>query len=255
MNAKAAPTDDEHFRKAILYAFDYASVVGPWKAFGNGETGLILPNMAGYVPIEPQPRTQNLEKARQELALSKYANNLKDVKVVFHFCGGLDFEEEVGLQLQADMAKLGVKVEVAGPPWPQFSAECASAETTPNMTIFLFAPQAFPTYDYYLTPCSRRRAWAGSSRRTGTSMTRKSWPCLDQTRAEPNPTKRLAIYTQLQPLIAAHALAFYPYQKPTLFAHQSYIAGPKESIAFVGPSENMHNWRINLTLKAQITGQ
>jgi len=255
MNTKAVPTDDEHFRKAILYAFDYASVVGPWQAFGNGPTGIITPNMAGYVPIEPQPPVQNLVKARQELALSKYANNLKDVKVVYHFCGGLDFEEDVGLQLQADMAKLGVKVEVAGPPWAQFGAECNSAETTPNMTCWLFAPQAFPTHDYYLFSMFAKKGlgWIFESHWYFDDPQIET--LLNATRAEADPVKRLAIYTQLQPLIAAHALALYPYQKPTLFAHQSYIAGPKESIPMVGPSENMHNWRINLTLKTQITGQ
>ncbi|MDD5220411.1 MAG: ABC transporter substrate-binding protein, partial [Candidatus Bipolaricaulis sp.] len=30
MNSKLPPTDDEHFRKAILYAFDYEGIVGPW---------------------------------------------------------------------------------------------------------------------------------------------------------------------------------------------------------------------------------
>lgn len=255
MNSKAVPTDDEHFRKAILYAFDYDKIVGPWKAYGNGETGLILPSMGGYVPIEPQPRKQDLVKAAQELALSKYASNLKDVKVVFHFCGGLDFEEEVGLQLQADMAKLGVKVEVAGPPWPQFSAECASAETTPNMTIFLFAPQAYPTHDYYLFSMFAKKGLGWIFEAHWYFDDPQIETLLNATRAEADPAKRLALYTQLQPLIAAHALAFYPYLKPTLFAHQAYIAGPKETIAFVGPSENMYNWRINLKLKEQIAGK
>lgn len=254
MNTKVAPTDDEHFRRALLYAFDYESIVGPWEVFGNGETGIILPNMPGYVPIEPQPRKQDLNRARQELALSKYAKNLKDVKVVFHFCGGLDFQEEIGLQLQADMAKLGVKVEVAGPPWPQYSASCSSAETTPNMTIFLFAPQSFPTHDYYFYSMFSERGlgWIFSAHWYFEDLTIAR--LLDETRAEPDPLKRLEIYKQLQPLIAAHTLAFYPYQKPTLFAHQAYIVGPKVSIAFVGPSENMHNWRINLKLKQQLRG-
>ena len=251
MNSKAAPTDDEHFRKAILYAFDYEAIVGPWKPFGNGETGLLTPAMGGYVPIEPQPRAQNLEKARQELALSAYANNLKDVKVVFHFCGGLSFEEDVGLQLQADMAKLGVKVEVAGPQWPQFSAECSTPEATPNMTIFLFAPQAFPTHDYYLYSMFAKNGLGWIFEAHWFFEDPQIQTLLDATRAEPDAVKRLAIYEQLQPLIAAHALAFYPYQKPTLFVHQAYIAGPKVKIAFVGPSENMYNWRINMKLKEQ----
>jgi len=252
MNSKVPPTDDEHFRKAILYAYDYESVVGPWETFGNGETGIFLPNMPGYVPIEPQPRKQNLEKAREELALSKYADNLDDVKVVFHFCGGLDFEEDVGLQLQADMAQLGVTVEVAGPPWPEYSAECSAPETTPNMTIFLFAPQAAPTHDYYTYSMFAPGGLGWIFEAHWYFEDSQIINMLDSTRAESNPLARMLTYELLQPLIAAHALAFYPYQKPTLFAHQAYIAGPKETIVFVGPSENMHNWRINLTLKEEL---
>ena len=254
MNSKVPPTDDEHFRKAILYAYDYVSVVGPWEALGNGETGIFLPNMPGYLPIEPQPRAQNLQKAQQELALSKYADNLDDVTAVFHFCGGLDFEEDVGLQLQADMAQLGVKVEVAGPPWPEYSAECSAPETTPNMTIFLFAPQAAPTHDYYTYSMFHPNGLGWIFEAHWYFDDPQIIQLLDATRAEDDPVARLALYEQLQPLIADHALAFYPYQKPTLFAHQAYIAGPKETIVFVGPSENMHNWRINLTLKEQLRG-
>jgi peptide/nickel transport system substrate-binding protein len=249
MNSKLPPTDDEHFRKAILYAFDYEGIVGPWMAFGNGETGILLPNMPGYVAIEPQPRKQNLERARQELALSKYANNLKNVKVSYHFCGGLDFEEEIGLQLQADMAQLGVTVEVTGPPWPQYSAECSSAETTPNMTIFLFAPQSAPTHDYYTYAMFAPKGLGWIFEAHWFFEDPEIIQLLDATRAEADSAKRLALYEQVQPLIAAHTLAFYPYQKPTLFAHQAYIVGPQETIVFVGPSENMHLWRINLKMK------
>jgi len=254
MNTQVAPTDDEHFRKAILYAFDYKSILGPWEALGNGETGILLPNMPGYVPIEPQPREQDLARAAAELALSKYADNLSDVTAAFHFCGGLDFEEDIGLQLQADMAKLGVNVEVAGPPWGTYSAECSTAESTPNMTIFLFAPQAAPTHDYYTYSMFSPGGLGWIFAAHWYFEDQQIVDLLDATRAEADPVARLAIYEQLQPLIADHALAFYPYQKPTLFAHQSYIVGPSESIAMVGPSENMHKWRINLALKEDLRG-
>ena len=252
MNSQVPPTDDEHFRKAILYAYDYKGVVGPWEALGNGETGIILPNMAGYVPIEPQPREQNLTRAAEELALSKYADHLNEVTVTFHFCGGLDFEEDVGLQLQADMAALGVNVEVAGPPWPEYSAECSSPESTPNMTIFLFAPQAAPTHDYYFYSMFHPDGFGWIFEAHWFFDDQEIVDLLDATRAEPDGAARIALYEQLQPLIADHALAFYPYQKPTLFAHQAYIVGPKESIAMVGPTENMHLWRINLSLKEEM---
>ncbi len=252
MNSQAPPTDDEHFRKAILYAYDYAGVVGPWEALGNGETGIILPSMPGYVPIEPQPREQDLAKAAEELALSKYADNLSDVTVTYHFCGGLDFEEDIGLQLQADMAALGVNVEVAGPPWPEYSAECSSPESTPNMTIFLFAPQSSPTHDYYFYSMFHPDGFGWIFEAHWFFEDQDIVDLLDATRAEPDGAKRIALYEQLQPLISDHALAFYPYQKPTLFAHQAYIVGPKESISMVGPTENMYLWRINLALKEEM---
>lgn len=255
MNTQLPPTDDIHFRKAVLYAFDYEGIVGPWEEFGNGETGILLPNMAGYVPIEPQPRKQNLEKAAEELALSKYADNLSDITAVYHFCGGLDFAEEVGLQLQADMAQLGVNIEVAGPPWPQYSGECAAPETTPNLSIWLFPPQAAPAHDYYTYMMYHPNGLGWIFEAHWFFEDQEIIDVLDATRAEADPVARLALYEQVQPLIAAQALSFYPYQKPTLFAHQAYIVGPSESIVFVGPSENMHKWRIDLELKEELYGE
>jgi peptide/nickel transport system substrate-binding protein len=249
MNTKRPPTDDEHFRKAVLYAYDYEAVVGPWAEFGNGETGIILPTMAGYVRIEPQPRQQDLAKARAELALSKYATGPVP-PVVFHYCAGLSFEEEIGLQLQADLAKLGLTVEVAGPPWPQYSAECSSPETTPNMTIFLFAPQVAPPHDYYTFNMYHPNGLGWIFEAHWFFEDPEIIRLLELTRATVDFSERLQIYQQLQPMIAAHALAFYPYQKPTPFATQCYISGPKEKTNMVGPSENMHNWRINLAKKA-----
>jgi len=254
MNTKAPPTDDEHFRKAILYAFDYEALLAPYEPFGCTETGIVPPNMPGYVPIEPQPRRQDLDRARQELALSKYADKLDQVKVTFHYCGGLAFEEEVGLQLQADLAKLGIKVEVVGPPWPQYSAECASPETTPNMTIFLFAPQVSPPLDYYTFDMYHPQGlgWIFSAHWYFDDP--EILRLLAETRATVDFQKRLEIYKTLQPLIAEHALALFPYYKPTPFACQAYIAGPKEKIPMVGPSESLYNWRINLKLKEEVRG-
>jgi len=254
MNSQVPPTDDVHFRKAILYAFDYKGLLGPWEALGNGETGILMPSVAGYVPIEPQPREQNLERARQELALSKYANNLDDVQLAFHFCAGLDFEEDVGLQLQADMAQLGVTVDVVGPPWGTYADSCGLPETTPNMTIFLFAPQVAPVIDYYTYGMFHPNGLGWIFAAHWYFEDEQIIQLLDATRAEVDPVARMVVYRQLQPLIADHALAFYPYQKPTLFASQAYIVGPRESIGQVGPSENMRNWRINLTLKEQLRG-
>jgi ABC-type transport system substrate-binding protein len=120
------------------------------------------------------------------------------------------------------------------------------------MTIFLFAPQAAPTHDYYTYSMFHPKGLGWIFEAHWYFEDPEIISLLEETRAEQDPVARLAMYEQVQPLITKHALAFYPYQKPTLFAHQAYIVGPSEKIVFVGPSENMHMWRINLTLKEEL---
>jgi len=245
MNTKVPPTDDVHFRRAILYAYDYEAVLEEYAPFGARETGVYPSTLPGYIEIPPQPRRQNLEKAREELALSKY--DPAEVKVVFHYCGGLEAEEEICLQLQADLAKLGVKVEVVGPPWPQYEAECGAPETTPNLSIFMFplnypSPDSFIYYMYYPDTVGGIYAahWYADE---------EIGQLIDQSRETLDSEARLEIYRQIQEKVVSQALAFYPYEIPALFTSQDYLIGPKETFPVVGPTINMHNWRINLTLK------
>jgi peptide/nickel transport system substrate-binding protein len=252
MNTKRPPTDDLHFRKAILYAYDYEAILEKYAPFGAREAGIYLSKMPGFIDIPPQPRRQDLQKAREELALSKYADKLDEVTVTFHYCAGLAFEEEIGLQLQADLAQLGIKVEVTGPPWPQYSASTYDPATTPNLTIFLFAPQ-YPTPDFYMYYMYHPDV-VGGIFAAHWYADEEIGRLIDQSRATLDFEERVEIYRQLQEKIAALALAFYPYEKPTPFASQDYLIGPKETYEMVGPNINMHNWRINLKLKEKLRG-
>ncbi|MBA7670506.1 hypothetical protein ES703_78652 [subsurface metagenome] len=186
-----------------------------------------------------------MEKAREELALSKY--DPEDVTVVFHYCAGLEAEEEIGLQLQADLAKLGVKLEIAGPPWPQYSEECAKAETTPNLTIFMF-PIVYPSADsfmYFMYYPDN----VGGIYSAHWYKDEEIGRMIDKARNTLDPDARLKIYRELQEKIASQALAFYAYEIPMLFSSQDYLIGPEEIFPIVGPTCNMHNWRINLLQK------
>jgi ABC-type transport system substrate-binding protein len=72
---------------------------------------------------------------------------------------------------------------------------------------------------------------------------------IDKTRNTLDFDARTAIYRQLQEKLSSLALALYPYEIPAQFTGQDYIIGPKELFPMVGPTENMHNWRIDLTKK------
>lgn len=242
MNTKVAPTDDVHFRKAILYAYDYEAIRNEYEPFGARETGIYPSTLPGYIKIPPQPRQQNLEKAKEELALSKY--NPADVKVVFHYCGGLEFEEEICLQLQADLSKLGINVEIVGPPWAQYEAECATAETTPNLTIFRF-PLNYVSADSFIHFMYHPDN-VGGIYAAHWYEDEELGNLINQTREELDFEKRIEIYQEIQEKIASQTLAFYPYEVPALLTSQDYLIGPKETYPVVGPALNMHNWRINL---------
>ena len=245
LNTTVPPTDDVHFRRALLYAFDYEAILNEYKSFGAGEAGIYSSALPGYMEVPPQPRKQNLQKARQELALSKYKP--EDVTVVYHYCAGLESEEEIGLQLQADLAKLGVKMEIAGPPWPQYSAECGAADTTPNMTIFIF-PAVYPSPDSFLFYMYHPDN-VGGIYAAHWYKDEEIGRLIDQTRKTLGFDARTEIYRELQGRLSSLALALYPYEIPAQFTSQDYIIGPKEKFPMVGPTANMHNWRIDLTKK------
>ena len=253
LNATLPPTDDEHFRKAILYAFDYEALMEPYVPYGAREGNVLLSAMAGYMPVEPQPRKKDLDKAWAELALSKYADRLDEVRLVGHYCGGLTYEEDILLQLQADMAELGVKMEVAGPLWPQYSDECGNPDTTPNFTVWLFGPQSWPAHDFYTYQFYHGPNWIFSAHWYFEDA--EIIRLLEQTRATEDLAARTALYEQLQPMIASHALALYAYEKPKPYVSQNYLVGPLEQIEFIGPNVNMRNWQINLKLKDELTGK
>jgi peptide/nickel transport system substrate-binding protein len=245
INTTIPPTDDVHFRRALLYAYDYDAIVEQYAPYGAKEAGVIASTLPSYMPIPPQPRRQNLEKAREELAKSKYKP--ENVKVVFHYCAGLEAEEEIGLQLQADLAKLGIKMEISGPPWPQYSEECAKPETTPNLTIFMFpivypSPDSFLYFMYY--PDN-----VGGIYSAHWYKNQKFGNLIDKARGTLDMNARLKIYQEAQKMIADEALALYPYEIPALFTSQEYLIGPREVFPIVGPTACLYNWRIDLTKK------
>ena len=250
MNTAVSPTDDVHFRRAIQYAYDYETILEQYAPLGAREAGIVASALPGYIAIPPQPRRQDLERAREELALSKY--DPEEVTVVYHYCAGLEAEEEIGLQLQADLAKLGIKLEIAGPPWPQYAAECAAPETTPNLTIFLF-PATYPSPDFYLYYMYHPDN-VGGIYAAHWYADKEIGQVIDQSRSTVDFEARIDLYRLLQEKIASQALAFYAYEIPMLFSSQDYLIGPKETFPTVGPTVNMHNWRINLVLKQELRG-
>ena len=73
LNTQKAPTDDIHFRKALAYVFDYDTVVDKLFPGSLKAQGPVPFNIPGFNAELPQYE-RNLEKAKEELAKSKYAD-------------------------------------------------------------------------------------------------------------------------------------------------------------------------------------
>jgi peptide/nickel transport system substrate-binding protein len=139
MHTKKPPTDDIHFRRAMAWAFDYdAAVALEWPGTKQSQ-GPVPAITAGHDP-NVFVFHRDLDKAREELALSPYADQLDEYPVVVHWITDVPAEEKWALLFQANMADVGIDVEVVGTPWTAVVEETADIETSPHIvTIYVSA--------------------------------------------------------------------------------------------------------------------
>jgi len=137
LHTKKPPTDDVHFRKALAYCFDYDQVL---KIFpGSLSKGPVGSNVPGHDPNVYQYH-RDLEKAKEELAQSKYADKLDQYPVTLSWCAEVPDEEKIALLFQANAAELGIKVEITKKPFGSMITDAQSLETTPNASIVAVSP-------------------------------------------------------------------------------------------------------------------
>jgi peptide/nickel transport system substrate-binding protein len=142
IHTKKAPTDDIHFRRAMAWAFDYeAAVALEWPGTQQSQ-GPVPALCAGHNP-DVFVFHRDLDKAREELAQSKYADQLDQYPVVVHWITDVPAEEKWALLFQANMADIGIDVEVVGTPWTAVVEETADIETSPHI-VTIYVSTDFP---------------------------------------------------------------------------------------------------------------
>jgi len=141
INTKKAPTDDIHFRKALAYCVDYQQIID--KVFPGSRASTAIPaSVPGYNP-NLKPYSLDLTKAEEELKQSPYYGKLDQYPFELHWVSEVPDEEKIALMVQANAAKLGIKVNVVKVPWASVVDNLAKPETTPNgVIIFVSAHYA-----------------------------------------------------------------------------------------------------------------
>ena len=137
LNNSKAPTDDEHIRKALAYMLDYDVVCNQVYPNSKKADSIISKNLLGHKKMTDY--SFNIEKAKEEIAKSKYADNIQDYPIEVCWVAETPDREKLALLIQAAADQIGVKVNVVKTPWASVVEKSASAETTPNVTTTWFA--------------------------------------------------------------------------------------------------------------------
>ncbi len=139
INTKIPPTDDVHCRRAMSYAFDYATAVSlEWEGTKQSQ-GPVPATLAGHNPdvfVFPH----DVDKAKEELAQCKYADELDQYPVEIHWISEVPDEEKFALLFQSNMADIGMPVKVVSTPWLSVVENMSKLETSPHVvTIYVGA--------------------------------------------------------------------------------------------------------------------
>ncbi len=147
INVKKFPTDNLKVRKAILAAWDYQAVV---ESIYNG-----LASVAeGPVPKTMWGHNPNLNNPKFDLKLAKKlieeSGIPKDkLKLTCAYIGTSQEYSNAAQLLQANLAKIGVELELKPGPWTTIWQQAKNLETAPNLQSMTWWP-TYPTPNDWL---------------------------------------------------------------------------------------------------------
>jgi peptide/nickel transport system substrate-binding protein len=232
MNTRKAPTDDVHFRKALAYAFDYETVMTDIYPGAVPVKGPVPSNVPGNNP-DLVPYTYDLEKARAELALSKYAGNLAAQRIELVWCAEVPEEEKIALLINANLSQLGIPVDIVKQPFGSMIESAQSIGSTPNLSIVLTAPS------YFEAGAVLKTRYHSSSSGTWEQMEWIQDPALDaaidNALATPDRDERFAKYRQIQAQINDLCPTIWMFSLAERRAYQSaYVEWPVAELIKAG---------------------
>lgn len=214
LNTQRAPLSDVRVRRALALAFDYKTAIdqvfkGAVLARGP------VPNRVYGHSDKVQAYTQDVEQAKRELA----AAGVKPGQLTFDywFPTGNELGRQIGLLAQANLAVIGVKLNLKETPWAQMVQASATAETNPDVAS-IFDTLKYPHPDSHTYGMYHPSAW-GSYRTISRYKNDEVTKALEQARATVERDAQLALYQRAQELVVQ--------DYPSIF-----VANPLHRIAF-----------------------
>ncbi len=223
LNTTLPPLDDLHCRRAVSYAFDYDTAVSlEWP----GTTPMVGPvpqALGGHNP-DVTVYTRDLDKAREELGQCQYADTIDQYPIEFVWISEVPDEEKFALLFQANMAEIGIPVEIVSTPWLSVVENTSKQETSPHLvSIYVTAdlPEAGPML---------KQRYHSSSAAT---WSQNEWlldeeldAAIDDALTTIDPAERFEKYQVIQAQLADLAPSIFVYDQVEKHAYQTYVDWP-----------------------------
>jgi peptide/nickel transport system substrate-binding protein len=223
INTRIPPTDDVHCRRAMAYAFDYETAVSlEWPGTQQSQ-GPVPASVGGHNP-DVFVFSRDLDKAAEELAQCAYADDIVNYPVEVDWVSDVPDEEKFALLFQANMAEIGIPVEVVATPWLSAVENTSALDTSPHIiTIYVTAdlPEAgvMLKQRYHSETADQ---WLQNEWLLDEEFDAK----VDDALATVDQAERYQKYYELQDYIAELAPSLFLYDQVEKHAYQTYVDWP-----------------------------
>ena len=135
MKADRPPLDDVNVRRAIAYAIQYENLptIRPYARIAQGP----LPHHALGFNDSIEVSHRDIDKARQLLSEAGYKPG--DLQLELVYVAGLDFQRDLAVMVQANLAEIGIKLTLRSMPWATLFPLLSDPEKSPAMYVFFSA--------------------------------------------------------------------------------------------------------------------
>lgn len=224
MDTLLPPLDDIHCRRAVAYAFDYDTAVSlEWP--GTKQSHGPVPATLGGHKDDVFTFSRDLDKANEELAQCQYADQIDQLPIEVDWISEVPAEEKWALLFQANMADIGIPVDVVSSPWLSVVENTSAKETSPHI-VTIYVSSDLPEAGLMIQQryhSSTANTWQQNEWLEDSDLD----AAIEDALATVDPAERFAKYADLQDRIAELVPSLYLYDQVEKHAYRSdYVDWP-----------------------------